>query len=238
MKRTWKYAIAAAIVCVLALIPVAHIAYNTVVYRNYLTGDCPSETFCWIKKLHMQIPAHFIGPLLNLSRTEGRRVYDPSRRQKAISLQRLEKHMPSLVTWYEELTTQVSQEIGTPVLTTPLSQPNSLCLIVYEKEGDFIDWHFDTNNYTGRYFTLLFPVTTEPTCGHYEYRDSAGEVQSVELTRGEALLFEGDRVFHRGAELCAGQRRVLLSCTFCTSQQLNWTRALFQRIKNLGIFGE
>lgn len=227
-----------AVIVVILLVPAAYFFYESAIYRNYLKDGCDSPAFCYIKKISLAIPDDYIKPLLEIAKTEGKRINMPKKRQTAISLQRIQSRMPLLVEWYESLVPVISQELGVTVVTTPLTQPNSLCLVIYDRKGDFIDWHFDTNNYMGRYFTLLIPVTFEPTCGHYEYRDASGEVAAVDLNRGEALLFEGDRVYHRGAELCEGQYRVLLSCTFSTTHELNAGKLLFQRVKNLGIFGE
>jgi alkylated DNA repair dioxygenase AlkB len=212
---------------------------RTMVYKNYLK-ECPeSDTdFCYIKQFSLELPREFVEPLLTISRQEGVRLEIPSKRQKAISIQKLQTRMPELVAWYESLCPTVSQVLGTEVLTTPLDQPNSLCLVVYEKEGDYIDWHFDTNHYNGRYFTMLVPVSKEPTCGSYEYKDADEQTVAVDLKQGDALIFEGDRVFHRGRELCKNQRRVILSCTFTTSREIHPMEAVNQTIKNVGIFGE
>ena len=82
------------------------------------------------------------------------------------------------------------------------------------------------------------PVTFEPTCGNYQYKDAEEQVQTVELAAGEAVIFEGDRVFHRGKELCRDQRRVILSCTFTTSQDIPPAEIAINTVKNLGVFGE
>ena len=150
----------------------------------------------------------------------------------------LEQRIPEIIEWYKRLPAYVSKLIEIPLQITPIGQPNSLSLVVYEKEGDFIDWHFDTNHYNGRYFTLLVPITFEPTCGNYQYKDAEEQVQTVELALGEAVIFEGDRVFHRGKELCRNQRRVILSCTFTTSQDMSLSEVMLNTVKNWGIFGE
>jgi len=202
---------------VLALISVlsiiifaAYFMYRTTYYYNYMK-NCPksSNNFCYIKK-----------------------------RQKAISIKMLEQRIPEIIEWYKRLPAYVSKLIEIPLQITPIGQPNSLSLVVYEKEGDFIDWHFDTNHYNGRYFTLLVPITFEPTCGNYQYKDAEEQVQTVELALGEAVIFEGDRVFHRGKELCRNQRRVILSCTFTTSQDMSLSEVMLNTVKNWGIFGE
>jgi hypothetical protein len=213
--------------------------YRTTYYINYLK-NCPKEpnTFCYIKKIKVTIPKDYIAPLLLISKEEGKRIEIVKKRQKAISIKKLNERFPKVLEWYKNLPNQISKEIGTGVQITPIEQPNSLSLVVYEKEGDYIDWHFDTNHYNGRYFTLLVPITFEPTCGNYQYKDADEVEQTIELQSGEAILFEGDRIFHRGKELCKDQRRVILSCTFTTSQDIPIQEAVINAVKNWGIFGE
>jgi hypothetical protein len=213
--------------------------YRTTYYVNYLK-NCPKESssFCYIKKIKLELPKDYIAPLLLISKEEGKRIEIVQKRQKAISIRKLNERFPEVLEWYKNLPEKISKEIGAQVQITPIDQPNSLSLVVYEKEGDYIDWHFDTNHYNGRYFTLLVPVTFESTCGNYQYKDDSEVVQTVELGKGEAILFEGDRVFHRGKELCKDQRRVVLSCTFTTSQDIPVQEVVINTVKNWGIFGE
>jgi hypothetical protein len=211
---------------------------RTTYYVNYLRDCDPNTQFCYIKKIKLSIPNHLLTPLDEIAHREGTRVEIYKKRQKAVSIQKLQAQLPEIVEWYKTLIPQISDAIGEEVKLTPLNQPNSLSLVVYEKEGDFIDWHFDTNHYNGRYFTLLLPVTTAPTCGNYQYRNGEGETETLYLQQGEAILFEGDRVFHRGKELCKNQRRVVLSCTFTSSHTITPPEVILNFIKNWGIFGE
>jgi hypothetical protein len=197
-----------------------------------------NQKFMHIKKINLSIPNDYRQKLLDISVNNGIRIEIPQKRQKCISLKYLQRLLPEIVDWYKKLPPIISKIIGTKVKITPLTEPNSLCLVVYEKEGDFIDWHFDTNHYNGRFFTLLLPVSTIPTCGNYQYRNSKEATQTVVLEENEALLFEGDKIYHKAKKLCANQRRVILSCTFTTSQKIPTIEYIFQTIKNLGIFGE
>ena len=215
-----------------------YFVFRTTYYVNYLTECNPKAPFCYIKKIKLSIPNEFLAPLDEIAQREGTRVEIYKKRQKAVSIQKLQANLPEIVEWYKGLTRQISDAIGEEVKVTPLNQPNSLSLVVYEKEGDFIDWHFDTNHYNGRYFTLLLPVTTAPTCGNYQYRNAEGETETLYLQQGEAILFEGDRVFHKGKELCKNQRRVVLSCTFTSSHTITPPEAILYFVKNWGIFGE
>jgi hypothetical protein len=217
-----------------------YFVYRTTYYVNYL-DNCPkdnSNTFCYIKVFDLPLPKEFIAPLLLISKEEGKRIEIIKKRQKAIPLAKINERFPEVIEWYKHLPVEISKVIGTQVLITPISQPNSLSLVVYEKEGDFIDWHFDTNHYNGRFFTLLIPVSTEPTCGNYQYKDANQDIQTIELKAGQAILFEGDKVFHRGKELCKNQRRVILSLTFVTSQDIPPYETALNVVKNWGIFGQ
>jgi hypothetical protein len=113
-----------------------------------------------------------------------------------------------------------------------------MCLVVYEKEGDYIDWHFDTNHFKGRYFTLLVPVTLEETCGNYVYKNKDGKNVDVKIKENQAILFEGDKVFHAGKQLCANQFRAILSMTFVTTNDMDpWNYAM-NSMKEFGVFGK
>ena len=51
------------------------------------------------------------------------------------------------------------------------------------------------------------------------------------------ILFEGDKVFHRGKMLCKEQFRVILSLIYVTSDYMNpWIYAM-HKIKEFGIYG-
>ena len=218
---------------------VIYFMYRTTYYINYLK-NCPedSSTFCYIKKIPLKLPKDYIAPLILISNEEGKRVEIYKKKQKAISVKRIEARFPEVVEWYKKLPPYISEIIGSQVQILPIEQGNSLSLVVYEKEGDHIDWHFDTNHYNGRFFTLLIPVTFESTCGNYQYRDKEEKDTTIELAEGEAILFEGDKIFHRGKELCKDQRRVVLSCTFSTSQDMPPQEIVINAVKNWGIFGE
>ena len=115
-----------------------------------------NSKFNHIKVIKLSIPDKLIDPLMEISENQGVRIEIPKKRQKCISIKRLQESLPEIVEFYKSLPNIISKVIGVKVQTTPLTESNSLCLVVYEQEGDYIDWHFDTNHYNGRYFTLLF----------------------------------------------------------------------------------
>ena len=60
----------------------------------------------------------------------------------------------------------------------------------------------------------------------------------IEIHKNQAILFEGDKVFHRGKALCKDDYRVILSLTFVTSREMNLWNYTMHKIKEIGIFGK
>jgi len=212
--------------------------YRTLYYKNLLK-DCPStDNFCGLQIINLSIPDPYVNKLVKISEDHGVRVEIPKKHQKNISSKILLNQMPEINDYYKQCTNIVSNYIGEPVKTLGSDIQNRMTLVVYEKEGDYIDWHFDTNHYEGRFFTLLIPITLEPTCGNYQYKDHTEKDVDVEINKGQAILFEGDKVYHRGKMLCKEQHRVILSLTFVTSDTMNTWNYAMHKIKEFGIYGK
>jgi len=226
------------IIVVLALALTFDFLYRTLFYKNHLAACASNDSFCGIQIINLTIPPEFIDTMLELSVSEGTRIEIPKKHQKNISSTILEQNIPELEAWYESIPAVLYNYIDTKLVVVPSDIKTRMCLVVYEQEGDYIDWHFDTNHYDGRFFTLLVPITTEETCGSYQYKDETATVQTVELNKGQAIFFEGDKVFHRGKELCADQRRVILSMTFVTNTHMNYWNHIMHKVKELGVFGK
>lgn len=212
--------------------------YRTIYYVNHLKG-CPStDQFCGLQVINISFPEKHISKLLEISELHGKRVEIPKKHQKNISSKVLLNEIPEINEYYNECSLIVSKYIGTEVKTLSNEIQNRMTIVVYEKEGDYIDWHFDTNHYEGRFFTLLAPITYEPTCGNYQYKDHNEKDSDVEINKGQAILFEGDKVYHRGKVLCKDQHRVILSMTFVTSENMNMWNYTMHKIKEIGIYGQ
>ena len=212
--------------------------YRTLYYTNHLK-ECPTtDKFCGLQVINLSFPEKHVSKLLEISELHGKRVEIPKKHQKNISNKILSNEMPEINDYYKECSIIVSKYIGTEVTPLPNDIQNRMTLVVYEKEGDYIDWHFDTNHYEGRFFTLLVPITLEPTCGNYQYKNDEEKDTDVEINKGQAILFEGDKVYHRGKMLCKEQHRVILSLTFVTSDTMNTWNYAMHKIKEFGIYGK
>ena len=212
--------------------------YRTLFYQNHLKTCVQNDSFCGIQVINLSLPEKFRENLLKVSETKGVRIEIPKKHQKNVSYDTLKENVPEIENWYTSLPSLISPYISDTLQVAPADVKTRMCLVVYEKEGDYIDWHFDTNHYDGRFFTLLVPVSTEETCGNYMYKDHNEKEQILEVEKSQAILFEGDKVFHRGKALCADQRRVILSMTFVTSQNMDMWNYCLHKVKELGVFGK
>ena len=210
---------------------------RTLVYRNYLNNCKDNGSFCGIKMVNIFLPHEFTYKLLDLAKHKGVRIEIPKKKQKNISFNEIYKVLPQIQSWYESISFSISNIIGEKVVPLDVGFKNRLSLVVYEKEGDYIDWHFDTNHFNGRYFTLLVPITFEPTCGNFMYKDKNTNNIDLNVKENEAILFEGDKVFHAGKKLCNNQLRAILSMTFITNNEMNTWNYLMNSLKEFGVFG-
>ena len=222
------------LICIFFLID---FLYRTLYYKNHLKLCSNSDKLCGLQIINLHFPDKYINILFKLSKEKGLRVEIPKKHQKNISSSTIIEHLPEIEQQYQSYTTLLSKYIGEPVKVLPNDIKNRITLVVYEKEGDYIDWHFDTNHYTGRFFTLLIPITLEPTCSSYQYRNHKEKDLVVEIGKDQGILFEGDKVYHRGKMLSKDQYRVILSLTYVTDTNMNAWNYLMHKMKEFGIYG-
>ena len=238
LKRFNYWLIPIVIIVIILIAFIIDFLYRTLFYQNYLKTCVHKDSFCGIQVINLSLPEVFRSKLMKLSETKGKRIEIPKKHQKNISYDILKEELPDIDNWYNSLPNILSPYLNDTLKVVPQDVKTRICLVVYEKEGDYIDWHFDTNHYDGRFFTLLVPVSTETTCGNYMYKDHNEKETILEVEKSQAILFEGDKVFHRGKALCANQRRVILSMTFVTSDYMNPWNYCLHKVKELGVFGK
>ena len=107
-------------------------------------------------------PAHFgslQSEILTLAETE--RTYIPAHKKGAtIGYDVLRKSAPNVVALYRNPQYQklISRIVGVHVEPTPIQDNSSLSILIYDRPGDHIGWHYDHNFYRGRHFTVLIGV--------------------------------------------------------------------------------
>jgi hypothetical protein len=136
----------------------------------------------------------------------------------------------------------ISRLVGVAVQPTPINDQSSLSVLVYDKPGDHIGWHYDHNFYRGRHFTVLIMLANE---GHADGGLShgrtiarlAGQEVAVCAPPNTLTVFEGACVRHKATPVTADELRVVLSMTFCTDPRARWWQGVSRRVKDTAYFG-
>jgi hypothetical protein len=175
----------------------------------------------------------------------GERSYIPGHKAGAtVSYAALHRLAPELVAFYqsEDLRRLCSLVCGVEVQPTPVHDQSSCSLLVYERAGDRIGWHFDHDFYRGRHFTVLLALVNRRAQGdgtssaQLEARLPGGN-QVIPTPPNTVVIFEGARVRHRVTPLGPDEQRILLSMTFCTDPRSTVLQGLVRRMKDTAYFG-
>jgi hypothetical protein len=152
---------------------------------------------------------------------------------------------PAIVALYSSRAFQdfISRLIGVAIRPTPINDQSSLSVLVYDKPGDHIGWHYDHNFYRGRHFTVLIMLVNAGHAAadglsHGETRAwIGGEEIAVRAAPNTLTAFEGACVRHKATPVEAGERRVVLSMTYCTDPRARWWQGVSRRVKDTAYFG-
>lgn len=221
-----------------------YVASKGAINYNKLEGckNIPDKIFCGIKRIDLSIPNLLKDQIIEeVNSGSGKRVVIPKwKAGRTIATKTVRENLPSLWAWYKSLVPRISQEIGEQVYITQEDLPTTCAILVYEEEGDFINWHYDVNYFKGRFFTLIIPVTFENTCTEYMYYDKNNEIDSLKSEYGKSILFEGDKTFHMASKYCnTGHKRVVVSVQFATDPSISFFNNMLMRIKDgayIGVF--
>ena len=173
------------------------------------------------------------------------RSYVPTHKKGGtIAYETLIARAPSVTGLYhsEALQSLVSLTVGVKVAPTPLHDQSSLSVLVYDRPGDHIGWHYDHNFYRGRHFTLLLPVVNigRSANGISHARLSAnidGAGCEIGTPPNTLVLFEGAKVLHKVSPILDGERRVVISMTYCADARASAAQAVARRVKDTAFFG-
>ena len=162
----------------------------------------------------------------------------PNRKGITIPTENIAIKSPELISFYEnDLCKKISKVTGLKLYPTSLYYPTSCAIIIYEKEGDWINWHYDYNYYNGRFFTVLIPITNMLTCTKFQFKDGQNNVINMDLTNN-ALCFEGNYLYHRASKLCKNQKRIMLSCQYVTDNSISFINKIRIKLKDYAFIGK
>jgi len=161
-----------------------------------------------------------------------------------VAYETLVTRTPAIVSLYHDAAFQefVSSVVGQPIVPTPIQDQSSLSLLIYDRPGDHIGWHFDHNFYLGRHFTVLLSLVNEGcsagSLSHATLMAKAhGEDLVVRTPPNTLVVFEGARVLHKVTPILAGEKRVILSMTYCTDPRASLLQGIVRRVKDIAFFG-
>lgn len=237
-KNTITLILVSIVICILVLV-VYFISRGAVNYQR-ITECKDVDTFCGLQTISLSVPGSLsITILKHVNSGLGTRVVLPKWKSgRTINTTTVKETMPELFEWYRGLEGQISEIIGERVYITSETLPTTCAVLIYEENGDFINWHYDVNYFNGRFFTLLIPVTVADSCTQYTYYDKNNTKQSIRDEIGRSILFEGDKVFHMATEFCAkGEKRVMVSVQFSTDPTISLFNRMLMRIKDVAYIG-
>ena len=163
----------------------------------------------------------------------------PNKKGITISTSNIIKYAPNIINFYQnDLCKLVSTELKLNLFPTDLNLPTSCALLIYENEGDWINWHYDYNYYNGRFFTLLIPITNNLTCTEFQFKNDNNEIKSINLTNNNSICFEGNYLYHRASKLCKNEKRVILSCQYVTNNNINFLNNMRLKLKDFAYTGK
>jgi 2OG-Fe(II) oxygenase superfamily len=192
----------------------------------------PAEIFATLKAESEQLVTH------------ERSLVPTHKKGGTVAYETLIASAPAIAAFYHcaELHDFIARVVGVRVQPTPIHDQSSLSVLFYDRPGDHIGWHYDHNFYRGRHFTVLIAMTNEGRAAdglsHAQlWARVAGREIAVRTAPNTGVVFEGARVHHKVAPILAGERRVVLSMTFCTDRRSWWWQGISRRLKDTAFFG-
>ena len=163
----------------------------------------------------------------------------PNKKGITISTQHVEKYAPNLINFYQNnLCKIVSKKINLNLFPTDLNMPTSCAILIYENEGDWINWHYDYNYYNGRFFTVLIPISNNLTCTEFQFKNDNNKIKSINLTNNNSICFEGNYLYHRASKLCKNEKRIILSCQYVTDNNISILNQIRLKLKDFAYTGK
>ena len=123
----------------------------------------------------------------------------------------------------------------------PLSHLHACSILVNDQKDDYITWHYDTNYYKGKCFTLLLTLINRDKQRIFPSNNKncimlKSEQLCKDTEENSLIVFEGDQIFHKTEKLKENEKRVIFSMLFCEDySQSNYHRIL-RRIKDFSFF--
>ncbi len=119
----------------------------------------------------------------------------------------------------------------------PDDDPHACALYFYTEAGDHMGHHYDTSYYRGARYTVLFGLEQDSASRlrcrlHTRRADRAPVDLEVATEPGSMVIFNGDKVYHGVSPARVGDRRVVFTMEYLTSQEIGRAQRLFSDLKD------
>ncbi|MBI5628245.1 MAG: 2OG-Fe(II) oxygenase, partial [Candidatus Rokubacteria bacterium] len=123
------------------------------------------------------------------------------------------------------------------LLPCPDEDPHACALYFYTEAGDHMGYHYDTSYYKGARYTVLVGLVQDSASRllcrlHTRQPGRAPRDLAVATAPGSMVIFNGDKVYHGVSPSQAGDRRVVLTLEYVTSQEMGRAKKLFSDLKD------
>ncbi len=146
---------------------------------------------------------------------------------------------PTLLAFYrsERFRRFLGGLVGADLKRCPDDDPHACALYFYTEAGDHMGHHYDTSYYRGARYTVLFGLEQDSAsrllCRLHTRRPDRPPVDLAVATEpGSMVIFNGDKVYHGVSPARAGDRRVVFTMEYVTSQEIGRVRRLFSDLKD------
>ena len=131
----------------------------------------------------------------------------------------------------------LSDLVGAPLQRCPEEDPHACALYFYTEPGDHMGYHYDTSYYRGARYTVLVGLVQDSAsrlrCRLHTRQPGRAPVDlEVATDPGTMVIFNGDKVYHGVSPSRAGDRRIVFSMEYVTSQEMGRLWRLFSNLKD------
>ena len=146
---------------------------------------------------------------------------------------------PALLAFYhsERLRRLLSGLVRADLKLCPDKDPHACALYFYTEAGDHMGYHYDTSYYRGARYTVLFGLVQDSSsrlrCRLHTRQPGRAPVELAVATEpGSMVIFNGDKVYHGVSPSQEGDRRVVYTMEYVTSQEMGRAQRLFSNLKD------
>ena len=162
-----------------------------------------------------------------------------------INLHKNNQYLKCLEVYYNnQLNDYISSLVNKPLQRSISSDVNACSLLIYSQEGDHITWHIDNSIYYGDRYVVLLTIVNENNkknnlSNSVFYYKLNGKTYSLKAKPNSLLIFKGSEIWHKASPIQNGEKRVLLSMTFCDicQEKKNLYNYIHDKIKSFVIYG-